>query len=200
MIWALKDNKRIKANPKSKAICPICDCEVFSKCGEVNVWHWAHKNKEECDSFGEPETEWHKKWKDFFSDEYQEVKIGNHRADIKNKYGKIIELQNSSISSKEINEREKFYGSSMIWIINKETLAKNIIISDRNSKYYYWGYCPKCWRNSNNKIFIDCGNFLYLLLDNPKKRGQGLKLDKNAFIIENGGNPFKNGKYKSTKL
>ena len=66
MIWALKERERIKAAPKKEAICPTCLKEVIAKCGRIKVWHWAHKSKLDCDSFSEPETEWHINWKNNF--------------------------------------------------------------------------------------------------------------------------------------
>ena len=42
MQWAIKDGEKILANPKEKAICPICNSEVIAKCGSIKVWHWSH--------------------------------------------------------------------------------------------------------------------------------------------------------------
>ena len=44
MIWANKNNERIKATPKDKANCPICNEEVIAKCGSIKIWHWSHKS------------------------------------------------------------------------------------------------------------------------------------------------------------
>lgn len=27
------------------AVCPLCKSEVLARCGEKNVWHWAHKKE-----------------------------------------------------------------------------------------------------------------------------------------------------------
>ena len=56
MIWALVENEKIEPIPKTKGICPICGGKVFSKCGDVNVWHWAHFKGENCDTWYEPES------------------------------------------------------------------------------------------------------------------------------------------------
>ena len=50
MIWAIKDNQKREATPNTEAICPVCNSEVISKCGDIKVWHWAHKNNNDCDS------------------------------------------------------------------------------------------------------------------------------------------------------
>lgn len=142
MIWALKESERIKATPQEKAICPSCNSEVISKCGDIKVWHWSHKSSFDCDDFSEPESEWHLNWKNYFPKEWQEVcikkckysheciessncQLTKHRADIKTKEGLVIELQNSPLSSEDIIKRENFY-KNMIWILNGETLDKGL--------------------------------------------------------------------------
>lgn len=110
------------ALPNTKGKCPLCQKEVFSKCGEIKLWHWAHKKGENCDNWYEPETEWHKNWKYIFGKEYSEITITKdgikHRADIQTKDNVIIELQNSPLQKPIIRRRENFYGEKMIWIIN----------------------------------------------------------------------------------
>ena len=79
MIWAIKNNERIKATPKNRAICPLCEDEVIAKCGRIKKWHWCHKKDFTCDSFGESETKWHIEWKELFPKEQQEkIIIKNH--------------------------------------------------------------------------------------------------------------------------
>lgn len=57
MIWAIKNNERITASPNQTASCPICNQEVISKCGLIKIWHFAHKNNLECDTWSEGENE-----------------------------------------------------------------------------------------------------------------------------------------------
>lgn len=122
MIYAIQNNKKVEASPKSCALCPLCEKEVFSKCGEINVWHWAHHKDESCDTWYEPETLWHKNWKLVFGKENSEVIIKHnglkHIADIHSKNDVVIELQNSPIQKQIIQKRENFYGQRMIWLIN----------------------------------------------------------------------------------
>lgn len=199
MIWATKNNQRIKATPKEKAICPLCNEEVIAKCGHIKIWHWAHKSYFECDSFGEPETEWHFNWKNKFPNENQEIRMENHRADIRSNQGLIIELQNSPISPEKIYEREKFYvyhqQKSMVWILNGKTIAKNIKFY---TQQYKWKWYPQSWNSSSFviPIYIDKGDiFLYELNPNPDEmsfeKGTFKKISKDAFIIEHGGIPWK---------
>jgi hypothetical protein len=129
MIFAICNNEKIEAAPKLKAICQSCDKEVFAKCGEVNVWHWAHHKNESCDSWYEPETLWHKNWKLVFGKENSEVVIKKegtkHIADIFSKNEVVIELQNSKIPKQIIRRREVFYGDRMIWLINGIRFEEN---------------------------------------------------------------------------
>ena len=156
MIWANNSiNEKEEARPKQIAKCPICNEEVISKCGKIKVWHWAHKNKRDCDSWYEPESQWHKKWKDEYPKELQEFTMGCHRADIRTKSRWIIELQNSTISAGDIIEREIYY-KRMIWLLNSETLCKGFRLRDKNGKITFrWKNPPKSWWSSNKEIYID---------------------------------------------
>jgi competence protein CoiA len=122
MLFATVNGAKVEAKPQSNGICPLCERSVFSKCGEINVWHWAHHKDESCDSWYEPETEWHKNWKLVFGKEFCEIVISKngsrHIADIQTKGNVIIELQNSQIQKPIIRKRELFYGERMLWVIN----------------------------------------------------------------------------------
>jgi len=161
MIWGIKDKERIKAKPDQEAKCDLCEGELTPKCGVVKSWHWAHKSKVDCDNWYEPETEWHVNWKNEFPKEQQEIKMDNHRADVKTKEGLIIEFQNSSISPDDICDREKFYGDNMIWILNGETLGKGLEIRDKISYFtFIWKNPSQSWFYSDKQIYIDIGSFI----------------------------------------
>jgi competence CoiA-like predicted nuclease len=158
MQYAILNNERMEATPNMTAICPVCKSTVISKCGSIMVWHWAHQSKEDCDSWYEPESEWHRGWKNYFLPEQREVVIGRHRADIKVN-STVIELQNSSISAEDIQERELFY-NKMIWIINSKEFEHNFIISFKQEGYYtfLWRHPRKCWGYSRKQVFLDDGS------------------------------------------
>jgi competence protein CoiA len=191
MIWALKNNERIKAIPKEKANCPLCNEEVIAKCGEIKIWHCSHKSNKDCDDWYEPETEWHINWKNEFPKEQQEIIIGKHRADIKTRTGNIIELQSSMLSYDKIKEREKFYGEKLIWLLNSKTIAKNCQFWKWKGKYYFiWKWKPSICRNwLHNKIFIDFGENIFKIncikeFPTPKRwnDGYGSLYSKNQFL------------------
>jgi len=155
MIWALQDNEKVKAIPKDTATCPICNPEVIAKCGSIKVWHWSHKSNKDCDDWYEPESEWHKKWKEEFPKECQEFTMGKHRADIRTKSRWIIELQNSSISPEEIQEREEYY-KRMIWLLNGENLCRGLELRNKKGVLTFrWKHPPKSFWFANKDIYID---------------------------------------------
>jgi hypothetical protein len=85
------------------------------------VPHWYHPPGI-FDHHCEPETEWHRKWKDLFPKECQEVchRAENgerHLADVKTAHGQVLEFQHSAISEQERSSREAIYGL-MCWVVN----------------------------------------------------------------------------------
>ena len=185
MIWArskYKEGMKIKAEPKSVGFCSICGEQLIPKCGEIKIWHWSHKSNNECDSWYEPESKWHIDWKNEFPPEQQEVIIGKHRADIRTRTRKIIELQNSPINPKEITERENFYGD-MIWLLNGYTLGKNISFNKTNLR---WNWMPGIIYASSKPIFVDFNSFIIRINDcwKFKKRTycSYTKYTKNQFL------------------
>lgn len=156
MQWAIVAGERFEANPILKGVtakCPCCDSEVRPKCGSIVEWHWAHKERD-CDPWSEPESQWHRDWKDSFPSSWNEVIIGNHRADIK-AGNLVIELQNSLISPQTIQDRESFYGN-MIWIVNASDFALSIREQD-DYVSFRWKWPRKSWWNSTRPIYFDLG-------------------------------------------
>ncbi len=136
MKYALVNGVKSETAPKLLGICQYCSKRMISKCGRIKLWHWAHSPKRNCDKWWEPETEWHRKWKNYFPKEYQEIlhidqnTHEKHIADIKTRDGLVIELQNSAILHEELESREKYY-QKMVWIINGESYRNRFTIMDR---------------------------------------------------------------------
>lgn len=115
----------IRSLPKKGAIatCTGCQSKMIAKCGNINVHHWAHSNKVECDPWWENETQWHRDWKNLFPEEYREIVLFDsenleyHRADVYTKSGVTIEFQNSPLSIAELESRERFY-EKLVWVLN----------------------------------------------------------------------------------
>lgn len=117
MEFALVNGARRRPSPGWRGCCPQCGADVLAKCGEQKAWHWAHKSAD-CDPWSEGESAWHQGWKSYFPEQWQEITMGDHRADLLTPLG-VIELQNSPITPATIREREAFYGR-MVWIVNAE--------------------------------------------------------------------------------
>lgn len=166
MLFATVNGEKVEAKPKTTGVCPLCEEPVFSKCGEVKVWHWAHYKDESCDSWYEPETEWHKNWKLIFGKENCEIIISKdrvrHIADILIKDNFVIELQNSPIQKSIIRKRENFYGEGMVWIINGKNFKDNFSMYrnrlEEDEEYYhrynplspYYGKVDNSYKNEFN--------------------------------------------------
>lgn len=123
MKYAFINGNRVEAVKGAKGICPGCKADVIAKCGERKVPHWAHKSVQVCDPWWENETEWHRKWKNYFPETWQEISMHDqernqvHIADVRTSDGLVIEFQNSPIHPNERRSRESFY-KNMVWVIN----------------------------------------------------------------------------------
>src|SRR5271155_5784119 len=99
MRFAIVDGLQREPAPKLPGICKCCGLPVVAKCGQHNLWHWAHRSRVHCDLWWEPETEWHRAWKNHFPEEWQEVvrfdpATGEkHIADVQTSAGLVIEFQ-----------------------------------------------------------------------------------------------------------
>lgn len=122
MKCALVNGQRQEALPNLSGECPACFHAMVAKCGEVRIWHWAHKGHRRCDPWWENETEWHRAWKNQFPADWQEIvhpteEGERHIADVKTHDGWVIEFQHSNIRPDERRSREAFY-QSLIWVVD----------------------------------------------------------------------------------
>ena len=122
MKYAIVNGERREAAPDLSGICPGCGAPMVARCGEINVWHWAHLGERICDHWWEPETEWHRNWKSQFPVNWQEIvhlsDTGEkHIADIKTDQSWVIEFQHSYLDPEERRTRSAFY-PKLIWVVN----------------------------------------------------------------------------------
>ncbi|ANL28625.1 competence-induced CoiA-like family protein [Rhizobium phaseoli] len=178
MKFAFVDGIRQEATTGVRGSCPGCGSPTLAKCGLKRLHHWAHVSTAVCDRWWEPETEWHRAWKNLFPTEWQEV---HHRAadgevhiaDVKTASGTVVEFQHWTISPQERASREAFYGS-MIWIVDgtrlkrdlssfreallnappfgAETDARSWLLFDRAAALI------ERWRGSQRPVFLDFGD------------------------------------------
>ena len=122
MRFALIEGNSHEAAPGLSGACRACGDPMIAKCGQHRVWHWAHKGTRTCDTWWEPETQWHRDWKDHFPKDWQECihtapDGEKHIADVKTDSGVTVEFQHSFLPEAERLARERFY-AKMIWVVD----------------------------------------------------------------------------------
>lgn len=148
MIYAINNNnERINATETGqRAIDPFSKTEVISKVGLHKIPHWALKNKVQYYNWYEPTTEWHLNWQLYFEKEcganLEEIMYDNntnekHISDCKFENGVLIEVQHSPIKESEIEAREAFYGDTLIWLLDYNTMFKDCNYSEYLSETEY---------------------------------------------------------------
>lgn len=188
MKYALVGGVRQEATPKLLGACIGCGSPMIAKCGTVKLHHWAHKGRLECDHWWEPETEWHRAWKNQFPSEWQEVRhraeSGEiHIADVKTPNGAVLEFQYSAIHPDEVLSRETFYGPTMAWIASgtrlkrdAEAFRKALLTAfpRSGSQLRAWWMlrivAPSIiqrWADSSRRIFLDLGDVDFSSLGLP---------------------------------
>lgn len=129
MRYAVVDKTLLEAKPSLEGLCPGCTQPVTAVCGEQRIWHWRHRTKKTCDRWWEPETEWHRAWKEKFPRNWQEVFLPDHQtgekhmADVRTAHGMVIEFQHSHIDPSERIARERFY-QNMVWVVDGTRLKR----------------------------------------------------------------------------
>ncbi len=174
MQFALVNEERSPPTPKLVGRCVGCGQEMIAKCGELKVWHWAHKGKRSCDPWWEPETAWHRGWKELFPAEWREMvhwapSGEKHIADVRNAGGLVVEFQHSAISPQERLARETFY-DNLVWVVDGTRLKYDIPRFQKGSSdlrtalrpgYFMTHFpdeiFPKPWLECSKPVFFDFG-------------------------------------------
>jgi len=130
MRFALIEGSLVEAKTGLQGLCPGCYQPVVAKCGTQRIHHWSHLNIKTCDNWWEPETEWHRSWKNNFPLNWQEnflpdkVTGEKHIADVRTASGLVIEFQHSHLDPNERTAREKFY-QNMVWVMDGARLKRD---------------------------------------------------------------------------
>lgn len=172
MKYAQVDNQRNLATKGAKGACPLCGSEVIAKCGERKINHWAHKGARSCDPWWEPETLWHRAWKNKFPVEWQENALFDeqtgekHIADVLTSQRLVLEFQHSHIHPDERKSRENFY-KNLVWVVDGTRLKYDyprfqkgkasfrsikegiFEVNDPEENF------PKAWLNSSVPVIFD---------------------------------------------
>jgi competence protein CoiA len=173
MRFALVNHIKTEAEKGFKGICPNCGAELIPKCGNYKIHHWAHKGNKNCDTWQEQETEWHRKWKNNYPIEWQEVSAidektsEKHIADVRTLHHLVIEFQHSNITAEERTSREKFY-KNMVWVVDGTRLKNDYPRFFRSIKKFHQTnkkgiFTVDCfeevftenWRNSSVPVVFD---------------------------------------------
>ncbi|MER9544281.1 competence protein CoiA family protein [Mesorhizobium sp. M0437] len=173
MKFALVGGERRQPEPTLTGQCPGCGETVTAKCGTQRVWHWAHKGLRTCDPWWEPETEWHRRWKNLFPVSWQETVLRSettgerHIADVRTPNGLVMEFQHSAINPAELASRETFY-QNMIWIVDCKRLGRDRPRIDENLTNWrslpegdvrmsHWPdeFLPKRWLDCSVPVLFD---------------------------------------------
>jgi competence CoiA-like predicted nuclease len=188
MMYAAADNTKIVASPGASGTCPGCGEPLIPKCGSIRTWHWAHK-RADCDSWYEPEGEWHREWKSKYPAELVEVAFGPHRADIATAK-RVIELQHSGISPETVAAREAFYATvrphGMVWLIDGTQMQSRFVFEPKDGYLkFHWKRCPAVWHLATRPLCIDMEGGIFLIKKmSPKGRGWGYAIDYPTFIAK----------------
>lgn len=84
-----------------------------------------------------------------------------HRADIRTKSGKIIELQHSYLSPHDVAERENFYGRrNLVWLFNvsDQVASGRLNLRDRKTHYTFrWKHARRSIAYTTAPTYLDLG-------------------------------------------
>lgn len=169
---ALVNGVRTPPSSGLNGTCPVCEREMVAKCGDIRVHHWAHRGRRICDHWWEPETEWHRNWKNNFDIGWHEnIRFAEdgekHIADIRTPHELVIEFQHSAIKAEERAAREAFYGN-MVWVVDGTRLKRDFPRFDEERHLFGKtshqavflhrrpeSCFPKQWLGSSVPVFFD---------------------------------------------
>jgi len=145
---------------------------MIAKCGEIRVHHWAHRGERSCDSWWEPETEWHRAWKNLFPNQWRErIRVDDlgekHIADVLTEHGITLEFQHSHLNPAEREAREAFY-KNMAWVVDGARLKRDagrfakgmrsfakVLAAGMSITSFPEEIFPSTWLNSKVPVFFD---------------------------------------------
>lgn len=200
MISAMIDGKKRPPVQKGeKTTCEGCGGQLIAVVPQFKVAHWRHKGGD-CDSWSEPEGEWHRMWKSFFHPSHCEVFMRDpdsqdvHRADVMcpgvGAKGVVLELQHSHISEEDRVAREAFYSRDhrMFWLLDMHRTSalafnfgmclnfqeeKKESFGGRDFYHMEWimrGTILEKWKQSQAHVFLNYDSRIYYLATNAACR------------------------------
>jgi competence protein CoiA len=201
MKYALVQGQHREAQPGLFGECPACGSVMTPKCGQLKIWHWAHRSIRHCDPWWENETSWHRRWKNQFPSDWQEKvhKAENgekHVADVRTNSGVVLEFQHSPLPLNERTAREAFY-PKMVWVVRASTrdaakLSQGIVMRIGQPQIYVVrsDTCAllRAWAGSGVPVYFDFGDGDPNLWRLTPERSNGmaylLPVGKASFVAE----------------
>jgi competence CoiA-like predicted nuclease len=166
MTYAVDDkNELFEATPKTRLKCPNCKKEVFSRCGEIRVWHWAHHVNESCEYSKIKDSSWRYEWIKKTSKEKVEKLVNGQVVDILGNNDAKVLFIGCKLSEQDIIEKESAFKNRIIWVLKSDEFKQLKIYrkdnDDRNGHYCFeWKKARIEWTCINRKIsflFFDVG-------------------------------------------
>ena len=133
----------------------------------INVWHWAHRSNDDCDTWAESVTDWHRAYQKVVPAAFCEVIRGPHRADVVSASGHVLELQHSAISTEDIAKREQHYGPRMYWLFDIRQAYETGRFDMRRGKddayvTFRWKHARQSVLTCRRPVLLDLGEGLVL--------------------------------------
>ncbi len=168
MMYALGlNNELIEARPKESACCPNCNKKVFSKCGEIRVWHWSHHKDESCAFSNIKDSLWRSNWIRKADKNKTEKFINGQVVDIVGENQSKIIFVNKRIEIDEIKMAEDRLKERIIWVINLEDpkylvfiYSEEFTLKKKKLYSFKWRWAQKEWVNidkTKSYIILDLG-------------------------------------------
>jgi len=206
MHFAYVNGARVPPAPGLKGVCGVCGTTLIAHCGDYKIWHWHHKSRRGCDPWWEPETQWHRDWKNIFPADQQEVihhaESGEkHIADVRTSAGKVFEFQHSILKKEELESRESYYGDALIWIVDglrsdfdavRFSLGLGGLWPDFSVRWHSTSKLWHRWAAAKRPVFFDFGSSMLWRLDSfdsSQKIARLKAFEKRGFIQHAGASP-----------
>lgn len=147
---------------KGNIFCDEGHILIYRKCTGKQS-HFAHLPNVICKHEALNKSKWHIEWQDMFANEFREIIMYDHRADIKID-NIVLEFQHTYMSKSDIEERECFYTNvakcHLIWIFDCSSWEFEIdksrtkLTYNRGSKYMFAAKCKLVLDLGKRDVFI----------------------------------------------
>jgi competence protein CoiA len=201
MTFAMNDQEELcEASPKTNLKCPNCKKDVFSKCGDIRIWHWSHHVNQSCEFSKIRDSRWRYEWITKTSKEKAEKLINGKIADVLgNNDAKVIFIDHK-IDTNEISEKENAFKDKIIWVIKSDDFKYLKFYSndhryDQQREHYSfsWKRPRSEWitiNRSASHIFFDVGNEKYFYSNSFDKKPRNIITNRLLYVKELKGDEY----------